>query len=344
MSRKSEYSEFSSKVGTSPAANRRTQREQASYDLLTAADLEAESDMGFLGDKARRWTKSGNKYWSTSPTEERIPAGVYTTGNAPTIGFYVDRQPINTDNLLELPDDAVMSVLNEFEAFWGIENRFRERGFLFKRGYLLWGPPGSGKTSGVHLLISRVVNDLDGIAIMVDHPSIAAGCLKMLREVEPRRPLICIMEDIDALINKHGESGYLALLDGEAQIDNVSFVATTNYPELLDRRFVDRPSRFDTIRYVGMPSAAAREVYLRKKEPSLTDEEIKLWVSASDGFSVAHLKEMIIAVRCFKQPLGDVVDRLEAMGSRLPTSEESPDRIGVGFTTARPKLKSISHP
>jgi hypothetical protein len=80
------------------------------------------------------------------------------------------------------------------------------------------------------------------------------------------------------------------------------FLASTNYPDRLDRRFVDRPSRFDTIRYVGMPTGAARRAYLKTKEPSLTDWELALWVDLTEEFSLAHLRDLIIAVRCFGQP------------------------------------------
>jgi hypothetical protein len=51
----------------------------------------------------------------------------------------------------------------------------------------------------------------------------------------------------------------------------------------------------------------------------------------SDGFSVAHLKEMIIAVKCFGQSLEDVVARLDEMQQRRPSSEDSPDRAPIGF-------------
>jgi SpoVK/Ycf46/Vps4 family AAA+-type ATPase len=123
----------------------------------------------------------------------------------------------------------------------------------------------------------------------------------------------------DALIERHGENEFLALLDGEAQVDNIVFLSSTNYPERLDRRFVDRPSRFDTIKYIGMPSAGARHLFLNAKEPSLTPEELDLWVERTEGFSIAHLKELIIAVRCFRQPFAEALDGLSKCtnGNRL---------------------------
>jgi hypothetical protein len=188
----------------------------------------------------------------------------------------------------------------------------------------------SGKTSTVALLAQELVQEHRGVVLFVTHPGLTAVCLQMIRRVEPDRPLICLMEDLDALVQNYGENEYLALLDGEAQVGNVCFVATTNYPERLDKRFVDRPSRFDTVKPIGMPSAAARRLYLGTKEPSLTGAELEHWVKISEGLSVAHLKEMIIANRCFGQPIEVVIERLTEMHQRQPTSDDL-DRRPVGF-------------
>ncbi len=105
---------------------------------------------------------------------------------------------------------------------------------------------------------------------------------------------------------------------------------TTNYPERLDKRFVDRPSRFDTVRFIGMPTAAARRTYLKAKEPTLTDSNLDLWVDNTEGFSIAHLRELVILVQCFERPLEEAIERLESMRIK-PSSEDSPDKVPFGF-------------
>lgn len=279
---------------------------------------------------AKRWAANHDTFWGATQTYDQLPSGVYRCSVNPQIGPVLLKIGVETDNLLDLPDDDSAAIIREFEQFWKLEPEFRKRGFLMKRGFLLWGPPGSGKTSTIHLLCRRLVQDSGGIILLIEEPYAAAQCLQMARQIEPKRPIIAIMEDIDALIERFGETQFLALLDGEAQVDNIVFVASTNYPERLDRRFVDRPSRFDTIRYIGMPSAAARKVYFEAKEPSLIEDELDAWVEASEGFSIAHLKEMIIAVRCFGQSLSKVTERLEEMQSRKPTSDDYPGKQ-IGF-------------
>lgn len=279
-----------------------------------------------------RWAASGGKFWGVSESHEQLPPGVYNCKAAEGIGFYFDRIEVKTDNLLVLPDPAFSQILGEFERFWDLKDAFTSRGYLHKRGFLLYGPPGSGKTSLLQLMCQHLVTSLNGVVVFIDNPGLATNCLHLLRRIEPNRPVVCILEDVDALCQAYSEGGYLALLDGENQIDNVIYVATTNYPERLDPRFVDRPSRFDTIRYIGMPTAEARRIYLSVKEPSLVDSgEIDYWVDRSDGFSVAHLREMIIANRCFEQPIDTVIERLEDMRVNRPSSEHSPDKTSMGL-------------
>lgn len=291
-------------------------------------------------NKSRRWSTADGRYWLAAPTADRLEPGLYRPEVSQEIGYFLNQMRCDTDDLIDLPDSVTSEVLAEIKKFWTLKDTFKKHGFLHKRGVMMWGPPGSGKTAGVQLLIQNVIKDHDGIAIFIDHPEVASRCLQLVRRIEPERPIIALMEDLDALIERFKESEYLALLDGESQVDNIVFVSTTNYPEYLDRRFVDRPSRFDIIKKVDMPSAAARKGYLLAKEPSLI-AEIDDWVSLSDGLSIAHLREMIILCKCFGYSLQSAAARLTEMRTELPHSRYADDsgNGGIGFRRERDRRR-----
>jgi hypothetical protein len=319
-------SDFGSIVGTK-THERRHHGESAAQPAPPTAD----SDWARIAASARCWAQSGDAYFPVSEVVHELPPGAYRCRDS-NRGPYLEKMPIEIDSLLALPDGAVETLLAEFKKFWTLRDNFSARGFTFKRGLLMWGPPGSGKTSAIWQMTQELVRLHRGVVLFIENPHLATVCIGLLRRIEPDRPMITIMEDLDALVTQYGDHGFLALLDGETQISNVVHIATTNYPEYLDRRFVDRPSRFDTIMHVGMPSAAARRVYFQAKEASLDADTLERWVTRTDGYSIAHLREVIIAVKCFGQDEAAVFHRLDEMRhQRIESDGTGGARRQVGF-------------
>lgn len=283
---------------------------------------------------AKMWAVSGDAYFPCEKTELKLAPGQYIVQFSDTKGYYFMKKSVNLDDIINLPDTKSEHVLKSIAHFWTKEKAFRKHGFLWKRGMMLWGPPGSGKTCTLQQL-SKMIIDRGGFSVYVNtNPEFVAHGLGIMRRIEPDRPIIVMIEDIDAIIDRFGEAALLALLDGELQIDNVVFIATTNYPEKLDSRFVNRPSRFDEIIYIGMPSSAAREVFLTNKNKRLAKnpEDLKKWVDATDGWSIAHMRELIVAIECLDNPFDATVERLVKMNEIKPNSEDGEDHRTVGFT------------
>lgn len=276
---------------------------------------------------------AGDLFHPVGETTKTLPSGFFRFTNHPNFGLCIVRVRNDTDSLIHLPDSESDKLLAEMEEFLSIRDRFKARGLLYKRGVMLFGPPGSGKTATIQLLAKMVSEQMNSIAVLGDtDPSFVGSGLQMIRKLEPMRQLVVILEDLDALVGRYGEEGYLSLLDGENQVENVIYVATTNYPERLDRRFVDRPSRFDTLRLIGMPTAEARRVYLLHKEPAIESAELDAMVTASEGYSIAHLRELLVLVKCFGRPLDAATERLDGMREGQPSSERQFGSLrSVGF-------------
>lgn len=270
-----------------------------------------------------QYSKVGNNgFLPTGETIPIIPPGIYMIESINKT-FYFARQTIVTDKLLRLPDSRSDEVIGEIERFWTPEMklRFLQYGFTHKRGILMWGPPGSGKTCTVDLIMEQMVRS-GGVVIIGDcPPAVLTDALKAFRQIESMRPAVVILEDIDALIERYGESNILSLLDGESSINNVVYLATTNYPERLDTRITNRPSRFDRVVKIGMPNAMARLAYLLSRDLDMGAAELDQWVQMTEGFSVAHLKELVVLVKCYELDIEIAVERLRAMASHPKSSD-----------------------
>jgi len=294
-------------------------------------DNGAYDEQSTVAQRASMWSKTGPAYFPTEDTTDTLFPGQYTVEYSHGRGLYFRRKPVQIDNLLVLPDSTTEEIVGGIEHFWTKQDVFNDLGFLWKRGVLLYGPPGGGKTSTLQLITKKIIQK-GGISVYVKDPKMTAEGLEVLRRIEPNRPIVVLLEDIDAIQEKHGDHDVLAMLDGELQINNVVFIATTNYPETLEDRIVNRPSRFDVVRQIGMPSAEARRLYLSTMNKRLRNNKAELeeWVEASHDFSIAHLKEMIVAVEALDQSVEEVLERLNKMKDR-PSSDDDYES-DFGFT------------
>ncbi len=275
------------------------------------------------------------------PTLAALPSGAYTVAHD-GLGPYLEHMKIMTDSLVELPETANVRVLNGIRKFWASKERYVRHGLVYKRGVLLWGPAGSGKTVTAQLLMKEVVDVHDGIVIVCTNPQLCVLALKCIRAIEPTRPLIVVLEDIDEVIRQGAEHIVLAMLDGEHQTDNVVYVATTNHPEHLGARILNRPSRFDERIFVGMPSPLVRRTYLLKATAaaSLSEAEIDRWCEDTEGLSIAHLRELVVAVHCLDQEYDVVLNRLRDLAIR-PDQDNGFASRRVGEFTAVGNLQQL---
>lgn len=244
------------------------------------------------------------KYMATSDIAEVLPAGAYEIGLEETSRMPIfNRKGLLHDKIIPL-SGLPRQIIKEIDEFWTKEALFTELGFLHRRGYLFYGSHGTGKSSLVHEIADTAVKR-GGVVFYCDNPEFFQAGLALFRRVEPNRPVICIFEDIDAIIRKHGESTLLSILDGENQIGRVCNIATTNYPELLDKRIVGRPRRFDRVYRIGALDKKARTAFLKIKLPAKAN--LEEWVAKTDDLSIASISEAIISVYCFDKPIDEAI-------------------------------------
>ncbi len=269
-----------------------------------------------------QWMLTGpNQFQVCGRTTEALPAGAYTCwldncGNA-----HFQARDLQVDELIHFPDSLPSRVLAEIDQFWSTGDRFARYGYLHRRGYLLYGKQGCGKSSLIHQIIRDVVAS-GHVAFFCQAPYYFVRCVEKFREVEPQRPIVCVFEDIDAIIEQHGDSDLLQWLDGNNQVDKAVNIATTNYPEKLDRRIISRPRRFDRILRIDAPDARVREAYFARKAGELSATDLMRWVELSDGLPFAALAEMVISVCCLGNDLEETAKLLKSLDTHNPSSGE----------------------
>ncbi|TMB87267.1 MAG: ATP-binding protein, partial [Chloroflexi bacterium] len=142
-------------------------------------------------------------YEACGSTHRQLPAGAYTC----SLNQYGEPQllakDLQVDDLIDFADSLPSQILQEIENFWSLGERFQRYGYLHRRGYLLYGPQGSGKSSMVHQVVHRIIK-AGHVAVFADHPGVLTRAMELLRKIEPERPLVCMFEDIDAVIEIHG--------------------------------------------------------------------------------------------------------------------------------------------
>lgn len=214
---------------------------------------------------------------------------------------------VTNDQPLDI-DSSVSDILKEFADFFQRRPIFKQLGFSHKRGYLLHGPPGCGKSSTLRLLETRFVEEFDGIVLFWDNGSAVAHFYEHIRDHEKERPIMLVCEDIDSFMNEFEES-ILEFLDGQRGLDNFVLVATTNNLKNVPSRIKDRPSRVDRLIEIAKPSEATRFNYLR--QVGVQEAAAKDLAKRTPDLSIAQLKEIVVATVCLGQPLPPVLERLK---------------------------------
>lgn len=266
-----------------------------------------------------QWVVNDNNFFTIGKTVRELPSGYYTyTYNHNINKIVFTKIKVITDDILTLPDPTLNNILVDFQKFWARRDQYRKYEFIYKRAYLMFGPAGCGKTSLISLLAKEVITS-KGIVLNIntgDQIELYADAIKDIRDIEKEKPIIIIIEDIDGYAESNGYvSRLLNILDGAYQTDNVIIIATTNYPERLEERFSSRPSRFDVRVLIDVPSPEVREFYIKSKlkPDDLKSIDITEWVKKTEGFTLDHLKELILLTFILNNPFDSSLEQIKEM-------------------------------
>lgn len=223
-------------------------------------------------------------------------------------------------------------------------------------GVLLYGPPGTGKT----LMAKAVANESNANFISVQGPELLdkyvgeseKGVREIFKKARENVPTVLFFDELDAIAASRGSndstnvtervvSQLLTELDGLEALEDVTVIATTNRPDLLDSALL-RPGRLDRQIHVPVPDAEARRQILEIHTADMPTDGLdydKL-VDETENFVGADIEAL-----CREASMVAVRERLDGDGTDTVTMahfREAFDEVGGSVSEeAREKYEEI---
>jgi len=247
----------------------------------------------------------------------------------------IKRRPRPTESVI-MPEGTLESLLDDAKKFIRGEKWYVERGIPYRRGYLLYGPPGNGKSSAVMALASEL--KLEICVLSLSGSSMGDDELRRLLSDLPSDSAIVLIEDVDCVFdqresaeNKDSKitfSGLLNAIDGVVAAEGRILVMTTNFPDKLDAALV-RPGRCDVKLLIkNADEDQARRLFLRFYEgQEALAKEFGVLVG-SGQFSMAKLQGHLLkhAERSPQDAITNITELLHE-----PQTAEGPERTKGEF-------------
>ena len=156
------------------------------------------------------WIYKGNNGFYPSKyldIRKKLPNGYYIFKfSSRENTHYLEKQNFFTDNLIDLPIPELQAVKRDIIKFWESKDIFDKYDLVYKRGILLHGPGGCGKTAMIEIILKDLIEKRDGIVFKINSSDTLSdydqSFNNMIRDIEPNRKVITVIEDIDGLLTE----------------------------------------------------------------------------------------------------------------------------------------------
>lgn len=208
------------------------------------------------------------------------------------------------DNLSLRPE--LLQLVEELKFWHESQAWYQKHGVPWRRGALLHGGPGTGKTS-----FARAIAEMLDLPVHIfDLAGMSNQDLKRAwREMMTMSPCIALLEDLDAVFegrkNVAPQNGMtsgvtfdalLNCIDGIERVDGMLLIVTTNNLDKLDSALTDRPGRIDSV-VEFKPLDHEGRVKMATRILDSVELAVQLAIEGKDD-SAAKFQE-----RCFREAL-----------------------------------------
>lgn len=242
---------------------------------------------------------------------------------------------------------AFERLTEEIDAFFNSLDVYAELEIKHpKRGALVYSIPGCGKTAGLLKIAKRYTEKGDTCVLLWPSDFKADEVETFLAkntDWSGVKQLILLLEDIGGGTMDAGvttgkvPASLLNFLDGlgTAFLKPTYIVATSNNPDALNSSITSRPGRFDAVIKISTPDAKNRIKFLKffdaKKHFKLSKDDESELVKVTEGFSIAHLKEVYVRARLFKKSMLETSKEMKNHIHKVQKGLNSKESSSMGF-------------
>ena len=195
---------------------------------------------------------------------------------------------------LFLPSNIKLELKNLVEGFLESKDFYLKNKMPWKRGVLLYGSPGNGKTSIIRTIMSMY--NFKPITIL---PGANDEAIRQaFSYAEEQSPSLLYFEDLDSILEKNDMSSFLNLMDGIAAKNGLFVLATANEVKKLKSSITERPSRFDRKFDIPLPNQEMAYIYIKRQfGDNISTKKCRELSKNSEKyeFSYAYLKDLYIS-------------------------------------------------
>lgn len=214
-----------------------------------------------------------------------------------------------------------------------------------KRGMILMGPPGTGKTMTGRIMRNQLkevtfiwvsardfwrMGSFGGFSMAID----------LARDLSPS---VIFFEDVDNWLSSRSVDLLKSEMDGIAQMEGVATLLTTNFPERLPQALLDRPGRFDDVLKFDLPDSKLRSQMMRswlqtEEHQNISDDAMQRVVEETEGYSGAHLRELVMYAIALQEEDSEITleESMSQALDKIAKQRELIDEVQLGGSNYKP--------
>eukprot|EP01038_Epipyxis_sp_PR26KG_P013543 gene13543-18167_t len=278
---------------------------------------------------------------------------IYTNWGAEWRQFGQPRKKRLIDSVI-LDEGVSNKMVKDVQEWLLSSDWYNNRGIPYRRGYLLYGPPGSGKSSFIMALAGKINYNI--CILNLSERGLTDDRLALAFSVIPPHSIV-LLEDIDAAfpnrdtknINNDLQpgsdvtfSGLLNVLDGVASSEDRLVFMTTNHLSRLDSALI-RPGRVDYVQLIDNATNYQIKMMFFKFYPDSSIEQQDQFIDKIREYvpilSMAKLQGYLLK---YKNNPVDAINGIAELAMELTNVREVTSNVSIPIkTTPKKHLNKI---